>query len=460
MKDKVLERLKDYNQQHIIEHYMGLSGDEQYRFLNELGSFDLDLIFKIYRGFLQKETKKDSLKISPAPVVPLPMTPEQDAIRKKARVSGEMLIKNNRVAVLIVAGGQGTRLGYDGPKGTFRISPVKGKTLFQLFTEQVIAISKRYSAKIPLLIMTSLENDDDTRAFFKENRYFGMDEDNIYFFRQGMFPTLTPDGKLIIKDRAQIATNPDGHGGSLKAINDSGLLEMLLSHGYTELFYCQVDNPLVKIADPVFLGYHNMAGSEVSTKVVRRRSIEEKVGVYLNVEGKDAIIEYSDLDASYMNALDEKGEILYWAGNTAIHIFSLPFVKRLNNHGFGLPYHCARKIMDIKTPEGNDTTIDVWKFETFVFDAIPLAKKTCAIEVKREEEFSPVKNMSGLDSPDKARDDMCALFKRWIEGTGAKVKPHIKVEISPLYAIDYDEFKNRFQGKGLTIEHDIYIGDL
>ncbi|MCX8109943.1 MAG: UTP--glucose-1-phosphate uridylyltransferase [Syntrophorhabdaceae bacterium] len=459
MKEKILEKLKLYNQQHIIDHYMGLTGDEQNRLLNLLDYFDLDLIFRIYGDFLKAVTKKEGLKISPANIVPLPKTPQEEAIREKARDLGEKLIKNNKIAVLIVAGGQGTRLGYDGPKGTFKISPVKGKTLFQLFTEQVMAISKRYSARIPLIIMTSHENDEDTRTFFKDNRFFGLGEDNIYFFRQGMLPTLTPDGKLIIKDRGQIATNPDGHGGSLKALNDSGLLDMLLADGYTELFYCQVDNPLVKIADPVFLGYHYMSESEASTKVVRRRNVEEKVGVYLNFNGQDGIIEYSDLDPSYMKALDEKGEILYWAGNTAIHIFSLPFVKRLNSHGYALPYHCAKKTMDIKTPEGNDNTIDVWKFETFVFDAIPLAKKTCAIEVKREEEFSPVKNMTGVDSPEKARDDMCALFRRWVEGAGAKVKDHIKIEVSPLFAIDYQEFKNKFNGKGVTIEDDIYFGD-
>lgn len=456
MEKIILEKLKFYNQYHVIDHYKALTKDEKQNMMSYLKSFDIDLIFKIHKDFLN--TKETSLKnISPASIVPLPETPEDIKNREMARKKGESLIQNNEVAVLIVAGGQGTRLGYDGPKGTLRISPVKQKTLFQLFVEQVIAISRRFSAKIPLIIMTSYENDEETKAFFKDNDYFGIGEENIYFFKQGMLPTLTPDGKLIIKDRVQIAMNPDGHGGSLKALSKSGLLDKLLKDGYKEIFYCQVDNPLVKIADPVFLGYHNLTRSEVSTKVVRRRNVDEKVGVYLNINGKDAIIEYSDLDPTYMTALDEKGNILYWAGNTAIHIFSLPFVKRLNSHGYGLPYHCARKTTEIKTKDGSISSVDVWKFETFVFDTIPFAERAFAMEVKREEEFSPVKNMTGNDSPENAQKDMCTLFKRWLEAKGIRVMPGVKVEISPLYALDFQEFEKKFDKKNISITGNFYL---
>lgn len=456
MEDNIFEKLRSYNQHHVIEHYQTLTEEEQQGMLNVIKSFDMDLIFRIHKNFLQ-DRKENIQNISPASIIALPKTQEDMGQRKRMRDMGESLLRENKVAVLIVAGGQGTRLGYEGPKGTFKITPVQQKPLFQLFTEQIIALSRRYSARIPLIIMTSFENDEETRTFFLDNDYFGIGKENIYFFQQGMLPTLTPDGKLIIKDRAQIAMNPDGHGGSLKALSESGILGRLLEDGYTELFYCQVDNPLVKIADPVFLGYHNLAQSKASTKVVRRRDVKEKVGIYLNVNGRDAIIEYSDIDVSYMTALDENGEILYWAGNTAIHIFSLPFVKRLNSHGFGLPYHCAKKNMYIKTANGSISQIDVWKFETFVFDAIPLAEKTLAMEVKREEEFSPVKNITGVDSPEKAKEDMCALFKKWLEAAGAKVMPGVKVEISPLYALDYEEFEKKFNKKNLTIEQDLYL---
>ena len=213
-------------------------------------------------------------------------------------------------------------------------------------------MSVRYGATIPLLIMTSRENDGETRSYFESSRYFGYDSRNVHFFQQGMLPTLTPSGQLILKDETHLFTNPDGHGGSLKAVYDSGLLDQLLSAGYTELFYCQVDNPLVKMADPVFLGYHKSEKAEVSTKVVRRVSIEEKVGVYVTVDDKEKILEYSDLGGTHMSLLDADGEVLYWGGNTAIHVMNLSFIKRLNLHGFGLPYHRAHKTVDSMGPGG------------------------------------------------------------------------------------------------------------
>lgn len=460
MKDKLFHKLKSYDQHHILEHHDNLPEEKKANFLDTLQSFDFDHIFNIHKKFsMETDAKKTCQTIKTAKIITLPTTYDKKGERERARKIGESLIRDNKVAVLIVAGGQGTRLGYNKPKGTFKISPVKGKTLFQLFTEQVMALSKKYSAKIPLLIMTSYENNEDTRIFFKENNYFGYNKDMIYFFMQGMIPTVTPGGKLIMKDESQIAANPDGHGGSLKALFDSGILKRLTDDGYKELFYCQVDNPLVKIADPVFLGYHKMTESEASTKVVRRRSINEKVGVYLSLDGKDAIIEYSDLDPSYMNALDENGDILYWAGNTAIHIFSLHFVERINMHGFALPYHCALKTIETRDRDGKISKIDVWKFETFVFDAIPLAQKACAMEVVREEEFSPVKNKSGEDSPEKAQEDMCNIFRKWLEEAGATVKPSVKVEVSPLFALDGEEFKNKIEGKGIIIDKDTYFGD-
>jgi UDP-N-acetylglucosamine/UDP-N-acetylgalactosamine diphosphorylase len=274
-----------------------------------------------------------------------------------------------------------------------------------------------------------------------------------------MLPAITPDGNLILQNNLGLFTNPNGHGGSLKALYDSGVLEKLLQEGFTELFYCQVDNPLVKIADPVFLGYHATTRSEVSTKAVRRRSIEEKVGVYVSRNGKDAIIEYSDLSPEYMSALDERGNILYWAGNTAIHIFSLPFIKRINDHGFALPYHCARKNIDIIDRNGKPACLDVWKFETFVFDAIPLADRTCCMEIARDEEFAPVKNKDGADSPETAQAAMIDLHRSWFIKAGVKVVPQAAIEISPLFALDEKELIQKIKNQHPAIETDTYFGE-
>jgi len=264
-----------------------------------------------------------------------------------------------------------------------------------------------------------------------------------------MLPSITPDGKLILKDETSLFTNPDGHGGSLKALHDSGLLLDLIKGGYTELFYCQVDNPLVRIVDPLFLGYHVMSKAFVSTKVVKRDSINEKVGVYILKNEKHAIAEYSDLPPEFMEALDKNGKILYWAGNTAIHLFSIDFIKRINDHGYAVPYHCARKQVEIKDKNNRLRQVDVWKFETFVFDTIPLAERTCCMEVAHKD---------GVDSPDTARIAMCNLHKSWLKNIGVDLPPGILVEISPLFALNKEDFKKKIKGKKLDIKEDIYFG--
>lgn len=462
MKEKqLLTILKKYNQQDILDHYNKLSSEKKGEFLGNMKGLDFDLIFRLHNEFSSDKKFSGSVKdLGPAKITTIPKTREEKALHEKVRIVGEALIRNKQVAVLIVAGGQGSRLGHDGPKGMFPVSPVKNKPLFQLFVEQVKALSLRYSTEIPLLIMTSQENHQDTVHFFESHAFYGLNEDSVHFFQQDMLPSIALEGRLILKDDTQLFINPDGHGGSLKALYDSGLLKSLLDRGFQELFYCQVDNPLVKIADPVFLGYHALTGAEVSTKVVRRRSIEEKVGIYMSAGGRDAIIEYSDLSPEYMSALNKNGDILYWAGNTAVHIFSLSFVKRLNRHGFALPYHCARKTVEYQGRGVSAKKRGVWKFETFVFDAIPLAQKTCCMEVIREEEFSPVKNKEGVDSPDTARAAMSDLHRNWLGDAGIVVPEGIRIEISPLFALDKEEFLMKLKDKCIEIRGDCYFGEV
>jgi len=424
-------------------------------------SLDIHLAFKLYREFyLGKDAGHKTAVIKPSDVIGIPRDVQEKRMAGQARSGGESLLREGKVAVLIVAGGQGSRLGFEGPKGTYPLSPVRNKTLFQLFAEQVNALSVRYGPTVPLLIMTSNDNHSDTVAFFTKNHYFGLPPETVHFFSQGVLPAVSPDGKLVLKDSAHLYASPNGHGGSLKAIYDSGVLATLIASGCEELFYCQVDNPLVKIADPVFLGYHAMAKANASTKVVRRRGIEEKVGVYLNLNGKDAVIEYSDIDASYMAALDEKGDILYWAGNTAIHIFSLSFIEDLNRDGFALPYHCAKKSAYVVTSDWEPSNIDIWKFETFVFDAIPLAGRTCCMEVSRDEEFAPVKNKDGADSPETARRAMSELHRKWLGQAGIDTPPGTKVEISPLFALDAEELAQKVKGHKVNISPEIYIDNI
>jgi UDP-N-acetylglucosamine/UDP-N-acetylgalactosamine diphosphorylase len=457
-REEILSLLKGYGQHHILRHYHGLSPEKKKSFLRELKGLDLRLVFDLHKKFsLKSGTGRTFQEIGPARIVAIPRAPAEIAAREEARQLGESLIRQNQVAILIVAGGQGSRLGFEGPKGKFPITPVKKKSLFQLFAEAVKAISLRYQALIPLLIMTSQENRQETQQFFRSHNFFGLNSDTVYFFEQEMLPTLTPEGQLILRDDTHLLVNPDGHGGSLKALYRSGLLEKLTQKGFTELFYCQVDNPLVRIADPVFIGHHKKEGAEISTKVVRRRDPEEKVGIYGTVNGRPAVVEYSDFHPEEYRAVDGESNLRHWAGSIAVHMISLSFIRRLNRHGFALPYHRAVKDVKALGPGGMGTTIQTWKFETFVFDSIPLASQTCCLEVTREEEFSPVKNQKGNDSPDTARMAMNNLHRSWLLEAGAVLAPEAQVEISPLYALDKEELIRKVKGQKWLIQEDRYF---
>ena len=458
--DPVLGLLEKFNQNHIVNHLQRLTPPQRQALLTNIQSLDLPLVFEIYRTHSQgNKPGKAISNIEPAPIIAIPQTREEEENREKARGVGEALIRENKVAVLIVAGGQGSRLGFEGPKGKYPLSPLRQKSLFQLFAESVRALSLRYKTDLPLIIMTSRENDEETRAFFKSRQWFGLKPDQVEFFSQGMLPTLTPEGRLILSDETHLLINPDGHGGSLKALHESGILKKLRGKGYAELFYCQVDNPIVRIADPVFLGYHKLANAEISTKVVRRQNLEEKVGIYGLANGRPGIIEYSDFSPEDYRAVDENGKIRFWAGNTAVHCISLAFIERLNRHGFALPYHRAAKDVEALGGDGKRAKAQGWKFETFVFDAIPLAERAICMEVVREEEFSPVKNFDGIDSPGTAQRAMIALHCRWLNEAGIRVAPGARVEISPLFALDPEELRARVRGKGLKIEKDLCLDE-
>ena len=305
--------------------------------------------------------------------------------------------------------------------------------------------------------MTSPENDRPVKDFFQAHHFFGLNAGAVFFFRQEMLPAVTADGGLILKDETHLFANPDGHGGSFKAFHKSGLLSEMAQRGFSDLFYCQVDNPLVKIADPVFLGYHRLAKSEFSLKVLRCRNVAEKIGVYALLDGKPGVIEYSDLTPGN-DCPDGGGSMRFWAGSIAIHIFSLSFVGRLNQQGFSLPYHRAVKVMETPGRDGKKEKVTVWKFETFVFDGLPLADRTCCVETLREEEFAPVKNRQGEDSAGTAVQALSGRARQWLIGTGsAAVAPNVLVEISPHYALDKEELAAKLKGKVLAITKDTYL---
>lgn len=453
-----LNLLNKYNQKHIFRHYQSLSLLEKEKFINEIGNLDFELTFSLYEKISQQKFPvKHSIDICPSRIFTIPGNPDEERQKEEARILGESLICKNKIAVLVVAGGHGSRLGFNGPKGMFPISPIKNKSLFQLFAESIRALSLRCQAVIPLLIMTNKEALPEVKDFFKAHNFFGLKPQTVHLFEQEMLPTLTTNGELVLKDKTHLFSSPNGHGGSLKALPDSGLLKKLMENGYSDLFYFQVDNPLVKIADPVFVGYHKMEDSEISTKIVRRKSCEEKVGIFVAEDGKAEVIEYSDLEPDNRCILNSKGQIRDWAGNAAIHMISFSFIQRLNEQGFSLPYHRAVKVIKSLGPQGKTAEIEGWKFETFIFDAIPLAKKTCCMEISREEEFAPVKNKQGDDSPETVRKIMSDIHKNWLKDAGIEAAPQVRVEISPLFALSKEELRSKIQGRNIAADKDIYL---
>jgi UDP-N-acetylglucosamine/UDP-N-acetylgalactosamine diphosphorylase len=468
--DAIRRRVAEAGQDHVFRFWDDLSDDGRRRLLSQLAEVD----FQELRGLVETHIHHPTptglpADMEPAPFIPLPRTDEQRAERDRMRERGRQLVADGKVAAFTVAGGQGTRLGYDGPKGAFPVGPVSGRPLFQIFADGIRAARRAAGAAVPWYVMTSEANDEATRTFFAEHDGFGLPEDDVRFFRQGMMPAVDFDGRLILQAPDRIARSPDGHGGSLLALSRSGMLADMADRGIEHVSYWQVDNPLVPPADPVFLGYHVERGSEMSSKMARKRHPGERIGVFCTCGGALHVIEYSDLPDHLAEARDEDGNLRYEAGSIAIHAIARTFVERLAaGRTFGLPFHRAEKKIAYCDENGNTVTPDEpngVKFEMFVFDALPMAKNPIVLEIDRSREFSPVKNAEGEDSPATARRDMVRLAARMLDDAGIDVprddggEPTVQVEISPLAARTVEELKAVCDDRGITkITEDTYIG--
>ena len=396
----------------------------------------------------------------PPEVIPVPRGAEGLAAEARAREAGESLLREGRVALVLLAGGQGTRLGFDGPKGDFPFAPITGRTLFAHHAAKVAALRARYGSALPWFVMTSPQNDAATRESFARTGYFGLDPASVVFFVQGTLPAVDREtGEILLEAPDRLALSPDGHGGLLAALRRAGLVERMRGEGVTTIYTFQVDNPLVRVARPALLGYHALAGAEMSSVVVRKVGPAERMGVVAQVGGRTALVEYSDLPDALAERREPDGELTFWAGSIAVHCLALDLVDRLTaGGGAGLPHHRADK----KVPhiDASGTLVEprapnAVKFETFLFDALPLAERTVTVEAAREDEFSPIKNARGDDSPATARRDLNRLYARWLEAAGVAVprdargEPRYDLEVDPRLALDADELRTRLPA-GLT----------
>ncbi len=422
--------------------------------MRDLEVVDAELVARLIKGDLLFEPPQGN--IEPADIIPADFASSEEALPYIQH--GQDLLKSGKVAALVVAGGQGSRLGIDAPKGVIGVTPVKLKSLFCLFAEKILALQHKYGCAIPWFIMTSRENDTKTRDYFQENGYFGLNQGDIHFFVQGMLPSVTVDGKFIIGEDSGLFMNPDGHGGTFKALRASGSLDLMKDLGIKEIFYFQVDNPLVKVCDPLFLGLHDLSGAQMSSKVVRKASYEEKVGVIVKMNNKTILVEYSDMDDAARYATTPDGKMLHWAGSIAIHMIGREFAEEITSHGTMLPLHRARKKIIAQGPDGRPMEMEGIKYEMFLFDALLLAQKTITLEVLREEEFAPVKNRTGIDSLETTTMMQSALYSSWLDRIGIEVRPGIRIEISPLYALDLEDLKHKATELPRLIDCDTYLG--
>ncbi len=452
--ENLKKQLKTHNQTHILAFWDQLDVAQQKNLLGQIQQLD----FKKIDGWVANYVKNSIPPAIPAGFVPapfypsIPTNPAQETKYAKARDLGRELISGGKVAAFVVAGGQGTRLGFDGPKGNFAISPVKNKTLFQIFAENIAAVSSKYHASCPWYIMTSSLNYASTLEIIRSNNYYGLNKKDIFIFQQGTLPNFGFDGRVLMTDKADIACSPDGHGGSLLALYKSGAVEHMKKRGVEFISYFQVDNPLINIFDPLFIGLHALSGAQMSSKALVKTGPKENLGNFCLVDGRVNVIEYSDLPDEMAEKKNPDGSLVFGLGSIAIHIINTGFVERLNSKGFSLPLHKAIKKIPYIDEKGKLIQPDQpngVKLESFVFDALPLASNSIILETVRSEEFGPVKNATGVDSAETAREMIIARAARWLESAGVAIprKPdgsvNCVIEIAPSFAVEKEDIKGK-----------------
>lgn len=455
--DELLACVRSHHQEHLLAFWHELSDAERAHLAAQIQSLD----FSVLR------------QLDAPPAVDVERAQSPPAIRcqasdnrfspEEARARGEAALRAGEIGMILVAGGQGTRLGFDHPKGMFAIGPVSGRSLFEIIIDRLQAVAARYQTRIPLLIMTSPATTAETEAYFIERHHFGLQRDeDLRFFEQGTLPAIDAETRrILLADRHELALAPDGHGGMLAALARVVTFDTLRQQGIKTLFYGQIDNPLLTVCDPEFLGYHLLAQSELTTQVVRKHDPAERVGVVAQIDGRLQIVEYSDLSPEQAARREADGSLTLWAGNTAVHALDVAFLERASRMDAALPLHVARKKVSYVDDAGvkiEPTEPNAIKFERFIFDLLPQAQNALVVEVERAVAFAPVKNAPGAasDTPASAQAAMVALHRHWLQAAGAEVASAIKVEIHPAMALDAEALRQRI-APGTRFHTDTYL---
>ena len=399
MKEEAISKLKKYKQEHILKY--DLNNKQQEELEKQIENIDFEQLKSLY------ESTKEEKCIEEKKIEHIPYT-DKTKLTKEEQLSlfeiGEQVIKQGHYAVITMAGGQGTRLGHNGPKGTYALDTINGKKyIFEIIIDRLKKAEKQYNVTIPWYVMTSKENHQDTILFLEKNNYFGYNKDKIKFFKQGELPLIDTQGKIILDENAKIKEAADGNGGIYEALSKSGMLQELKQNQIEWIFISGIDNILSNFVDPILLGLTIKENNVIASKSVAKANPQEKVGVFCKMNGKPKIIEYIDLPEEMAEELDENGELMYGEVNIGTYLYNRSVLENLANAK--LPYHAAFKKSGYLNANGKFIEPDepnVFKFETFIFDAFTRYDDMTIMRVKREDEFAPVKNRTGNDSPETA----------------------------------------------------------
>ncbi len=396
---KILEK---YNQEHILNFYDKLSEEGQNKLISQILNIDFEQISKLY------ENTKHEIEFGNAKIEPINYL-EKDKISKedfeKFDKIGTDVIKQGKLAVVTMAGGQGTRLGHKGPKGTYDLGLDSHKSIFEILCDTLKKAKEDYGTYVQWYIMTSEENNKQTVEFFEENNYFGYDKDKVMFFKQGQLPMCDTQGKLIIDEKGLIKEAADGHGGVFESMRKDAVIDDMKQKGIEWAFIGGVDNVLVKMVDSVLIGLAIANNVPAAGKSVVKAGPKERVGVFCKRNGKPSVIEYTEITDEMAEAKNENGELIYGESHILCNLFSVKAIDEISKNK--LPYHSAFKKAKYINEKGELVVPEkpnAYKFEAFLFDAFESLSDMAIMRVKREEEFAPVKNAEGVDSPDTARE--------------------------------------------------------
>ncbi|MBN1912152.1 MAG: UTP--glucose-1-phosphate uridylyltransferase [Pirellulales bacterium] len=443
--------LVEHGQEHVLGFWDELTPTERDALAEEIRQIDFPLLAVLHAGeHTAMSLKALANRAGPPPAFRLAAPQKNPFSVDEAKQRAAEALRAGQVGVILVAGGQGSRLGFEHPKGMYPIGPVSGNSLFQIHLEKILAASRRYGAAVPLCLMTSPATHDETIAFLDQHDRFGLPESDVTVFCQGTMPAVdAASGKLLLAEPGHLALSPDGHGGTLAALVRSGSLDALVERGIRYLFYLQVDNPLVDICGLEFLGYHLLSRSEMSTQVVAKQSPSDRVGNIVAVDGRLHVIEYSDADKeeAVKELLERRGpdgELEIWAGSIAVHVMDVAFLDRMAHTADALPFHLAKKKVSHLDRQGNlidPSEPNAIKFERFIFDLLPEAQNAIVVEVDPARHFAPLKNAPGSaqDSPEAVQAQLIAEHTSWLRTAGVEIAEGVPVEISPLFALWADD---------------------